>query len=79
MTKFDVSYTPDNVLSLTPGGFVTAVRISMQFSELTALTREDLDEFEDPIDLGNESTAKTTSVSNQSSNYSNRKRWRTGK
>ena len=80
LTKFDVSYTPDNVISITPGGFVTAVRISMQFSELTALTRNDLDEFEDPIDLGNDSTAvSSTTTSNQSTTYSNRRRWRTGR
>lgn len=80
LTKFDVSYTPDSVISITPGGFVTAVRISMQFSELTALTRNDLSDFEDPIDLGNDSTATSRSVnSNQSSTWSNRRRWRTGR
>jgi len=72
MTKFDVSYTPDNVLSLTPGAFVTAVRISMQFSELTALTREDIEDFEDPVN----DDAIVTAVSNQSTTYNNRRSWR---
>jgi len=72
MTKFDVSYTPDNVLSLTPGAFVTAVRISMSFSELTALTRNDIETYEDPVN----DDAIATPVSSQSTTYSNRKSWR---
>lgn len=48
LTKFDVSYTPDNVISVTPGGYATAVRLSMQFSELTNMTRGDIETFEDP-------------------------------
>lgn len=72
MTKFDVSYTPDNVLSLTPGAFVTAVRISMQFSELTALTRNDIETFEDPVN----DDAIVNPVSSQSTTYNNRRSWR---
>ena len=34
----NVSYTPNNVISLTPGNFVTAVTVGLEFVELTNLT-----------------------------------------
>lgn len=51
MKSFNVNYTPNNVISLTPGSFVTAAEISMSFVELTNLTRQDINEFEDATDL----------------------------
>ena len=47
LTKVDVNYTPDNVLSLTPNNFVQAVRLSLSFSEMTTMTRQDIHEIED--------------------------------
>ena len=47
LTALNVDYTPDNVIALTQNGFVQAVRLSLQFSELTALVRGDIEEFED--------------------------------
>jgi len=47
LTRVDVDYTPDNVLSLTPNNFVQAVKLSMSFSEMTNLTRQDVHEIED--------------------------------
>jgi len=47
LTKVDVNYTPDNVLSLTPNNFVQAVRLSLSFSELTTMTRQDVHKIED--------------------------------
>ncbi len=43
----NVSYTPNNVISLTPGNFVTAVTVGLEFVELTNLTRRDIVEVED--------------------------------
>lgn len=40
-----VDYTPDNNISLNTAGFVQAVRLSLSFTELITLTREDIDEF----------------------------------
>ena len=51
MKSFNVNYTPNNVISLTPGSFVTAAEISMSFIELTNLTRQDINDFEDATDL----------------------------
>jgi hypothetical protein len=49
LTRFNVDYTPDNVIALLRGSsFVQAVRISMSFAELTTLTRQDIEQFEDP-------------------------------
>lgn len=48
----NVSYTPNNVISLTPNNFVTAVSLSLSFTELTNLTRQDIIDVEDPTDLG---------------------------
>jgi len=48
LTRFNVDYTPDNVVALLRGSsFVQAVRISMSFAELTTLTRQDIENFED--------------------------------
>jgi hypothetical protein len=41
MTNFEVDYTPDSVIALTKNKFVQAVRISLQFAELTTLVRQD--------------------------------------
>ena len=41
MTNFEVDYTPDSVIALTRNKFVQAVRISLQFAELTTLVRQD--------------------------------------
>jgi hypothetical protein len=73
LTKFDVSYTPDSVLSMTPGGFVTAVRISMSFSELVALTRNDINGFEDSTDIGGFGDSKE-STNNGKTSYPQVKR-----
>jgi hypothetical protein len=51
LTRFAVDYTPDNVVALTPGEFVQAVRISLVFSELTPLTREDIMKWEDSAEI----------------------------
>lgn len=48
LTRFNVDYTPDNVIALTRGAFVQAVRISLSFAELETLTRQDIETFEDP-------------------------------
>ena len=48
----NVNYTPNNVISLTPNNFVTAVSLSLSFTELTNLTRKDIIDVEDPTDLG---------------------------
>lgn len=48
LTRFNVDYTPDNVIALTNGAFVQAVRISLSFAELETLTRQDIESFEDP-------------------------------
>ena len=47
LTGVSVNYTPDNVLSLTPNNFVQAVRLSLSFSEMTTMTRQDIHEIED--------------------------------
>ena len=47
LTAVSVNYTPDNVLALTPNNFVQAVRINLQFSEMTTMTRQDVHEIED--------------------------------
>jgi len=47
LVGLNVDYTPDNVISLTPGKFVQAVRISLSFNELTSLTRNDVEKYED--------------------------------
>ena len=73
LTKFDVSYTPDSVLSITPGGYVTAVRISMSFSELVALTRNDINDFEDTTDIGGFGSSKE-STNDSSTTYPQTKR-----
>lgn len=48
LTRFNVDYTPDNVIALTRGAFVQAVRLSLSFAELETLTRQDIETFEDP-------------------------------
>jgi hypothetical protein len=50
LTKFGVDYAPDNVVNLTPNDFVTAVRLSLSFSELVPLTRQDIESWEDNTD-----------------------------
>lgn len=52
LKSMNVDYTPDNVIALTQGNFVQAVRLSLQFEELTTLVRQDIDGFEDSTDLG---------------------------
>ena len=47
LRAMSVNYTPNNVISLTPGNFVTAVTVSLDFVELTNLTRKDIIEEED--------------------------------
>tara|TARA_B000000609_G_C24163694_1_gene345430 strand:- start:418 stop:1425 length:1008 start_codon:yes stop_codon:yes gene_type:complete len=47
LTNVAVNYTPDNVLALTTNNFVQAVRLTLTFSELTTLTRQDIHEIED--------------------------------
>ena len=47
LRAMSVNYTPNNVISLTPGNFVTAVTVSLDFVELTNLTRKDIVEEED--------------------------------
>jgi hypothetical protein len=51
LTGMNVDYTPDNVIALTQNGFVQAVRLSLQFSELTTLVRQDIEKFEDPTPI----------------------------
>ena len=46
-----VNYTPNNVISLTRGSFVTAATLSLEFVELTNLTRTDIKEVEDSTPL----------------------------
>lgn len=52
LKSMSVDYTPDNVIALTQGNFVQAVRLSLQFEELTTLVRQDIDGFEDTTPLG---------------------------
>ena len=47
ITDVTVDYTPHDVFTLTRGNFVQAVSLSLQFSELTNLTRQDIHEVED--------------------------------
>ena len=47
LRAMSVNYTPNNVISLTPGNFVTAVTVGLEFVELTNLTRKDIIEEED--------------------------------
>ena len=47
LTEVNVDYTPDNVLALTPNNFVQAVMLSLTFSEMTTMTRQDIHEIED--------------------------------
>lgn len=47
LTAMNVDYTPDNVIALTKNGYVQAIRLSLQFAELTALVRQDIETFED--------------------------------
>jgi hypothetical protein len=51
LKSMNVDYTPDNVIALTQYGFVQAVRLSLQFEELTTLVRQDIENFEDKTDL----------------------------
>jgi len=51
LKSMNVNYTPNNVISLTPGSFVTAVTLSLSFTELTNLVREDIEDFEDTQDM----------------------------
>jgi len=46
-----VNYTPNNVISLTRNSFVTAATLSLEFVELTNLTRTDIVEVEDSTPL----------------------------
>ena len=52
LKSMNVDYTPDNVIALTQGNFVQAVRLSLQFEELTALVRDDVHKIDDGTDLG---------------------------
>lgn len=51
LKSMNVDYTPDNVMALTQGGFVQAVKLSLQFDELTTLVRQDIDGFEDKTEI----------------------------
>lgn len=51
LKAMNVSYTPNNVVSLTPNNFVTAVTLSLSFIELTNLTRQDIIDVEDSTEL----------------------------
>ena len=46
LTDVKVDYTPENNIALLKGGFVQAVRLSLSFTELITLTRQDLEELE---------------------------------
>ena len=46
LTDVKVDYTPENNIALLRGGFVQAVRLSLSFTELITLTRQDLAELE---------------------------------
>jgi len=54
-----VSYTPNNVISLTPNNFVTAISLSLSFVELTNLTRQDIIDVEDQTELSGFSNGST--------------------
>ena len=43
LTNVKVDYTPENNIAMLNGGFVQAVRLSLSFTELTTLTREDVE------------------------------------
>lgn len=43
LTNVKVDYTPENNIAMLNGGFVQAVRMSLSFTELTTLTREDIE------------------------------------
>ena len=45
LVDMKVDYSPDNNISLNTAGFVQAVRLSLSFTELSTLTREDIEEF----------------------------------
>ena len=51
LKAMNVSYTPNNVISLVPDNFVTAVSLSLSFVELTNLTRQDIIDVEDSTEL----------------------------
>ena len=52
LKSMNVDYTPDNVFALTQGNFVQAVRLTLQFEELTTLVRQDIHKIDDGTDLG---------------------------
>lgn len=68
LVGFNVDYTPDNVISLTPGQFVQAVRISLSFNEITSLTRQDINDFEDTSPTVNGSSPIGWNLDRKSSN-----------
>ena len=43
LTNVKVDYTPENNIAMLNGGFVQAVRMSLSFTELITLTREDVE------------------------------------
>jgi hypothetical protein len=47
LKEVKVNYTPNENFTLTPNSFVTAVSMSLQFEELTTLTRQDIHDIED--------------------------------
>lgn len=68
LVGLNVDYTPDNVISLTPGQFVQAVRISLSFNEITSLTRQDINEFEDTSPTINGSSIRGWNLDSRSTN-----------
>jgi len=51
LNKVTVDYAPDNIVALTKNDFVTAVRMSLSFSEIVPLTRQDINTWEDSTDF----------------------------
>jgi len=68
LVSMNVDYTPDNVISLTPGAFVQAVRISLSFNELVPLTRQDINDFEDTTPVINGSSFQGWNLDNNATN-----------
>lgn len=68
LVGLNVDYTPDNVIALTPGQFVQAVRISLSFNELVPLTRQDINDFEDTEPVINGSTSRDYNLDPKATN-----------
>ena len=68
LVSLNVDYTPDNVIALTTGQFVQAVRISLSFNELVPLTRQDINDFEDTTPVINGSSFRGWNLDSKASN-----------